>query len=67
MTVRAKAHEPLPSPILGFVVRDRLGQDLFGENTLSFANRVPTPIGAGVTFEGVFEFILPCFPMGNMQ
>jgi lipopolysaccharide transport system ATP-binding protein len=38
MTVRAKAHEPLPNPILGFLVRDRLGQDLFGENTLPFTN-----------------------------
>jgi lipopolysaccharide transport system ATP-binding protein len=65
MTVRAKAHEPLPNPILGFVVRDRLGQDLFGENTLPFTNRVPTPIGVGVTFEGVFEFILPMLPNGQ--
>lgn len=65
MTLRAKAMNRLPNPILGFVVRDRLGQDLFGENTLPFTNRVPTPIGAGVTFEGVFEFILPMLPNGQ--
>ncbi|MHB1145442.1 MAG: ABC transporter ATP-binding protein [Thiobacillus sp.] len=65
MTVRAKAHEPLQNPILGFLVRDRLGQDLFGENTLPFTNRLPTPIGAGTTFEGVFEFRLPMLPNGQ--
>ncbi len=65
MTVRAKAHEPLQNPILGFLVRDRLGQDLFGENTLPFTSRVPTPIGAGMTFEGAFEFRLPMLPNGQ--
>lgn len=65
MTVRAKTHEPLQSPILGFLVRDRLGQDLFGENTLPFTSRVATPVGAGTTFEGVFEFRLPMLPNGQ--
>lgn len=65
MTVRAKAHEPMQNPILGFLVRDRLGQDLFGENTLPFTNHVPTPAGAGMTFEGVFEFRLPMLPNGQ--
>ncbi len=65
MTVRAKAHEHLQNPILGFLVRDRLGQDLFGENTLTFTNRVPTPIAAGMTFKGVFEFRLPILPNGQ--
>jgi homopolymeric O-antigen transport system ATP-binding protein len=65
MTVRAKAYVPLKNPILGFLVRDRLGQDLFGENTLSFTNLLPTPIGAGMTFEGIFEFRLPMLPNGQ--
>lgn len=65
MIVRAKTHEPLQHPILGFQVRDRLGQDLFGENTLPFTDRLPVPIGAGVTFEGIFEFRLPMLPNGQ--
>ncbi len=65
MTVRAKAHEPLQNPILGFLVRDRLGQDLFGENTLPFTNLASTPIEADMTFEGVFEFRLPMLPNGQ--
>jgi lipopolysaccharide transport system ATP-binding protein len=65
MTVRAKAHEPLQNPILGFLVRDRLGQDLFGENTLPFTNKASTPIGAGMVFEGIFDFTLPMLPNGQ--
>jgi lipopolysaccharide transport system ATP-binding protein len=65
MTIRAKAHEPLKNPIIGFVVRDRLGQDLFGENTLPFTNSMPTPIEADMTFEAVFEFRLPMLQNGQ--
>ena len=65
MTVRAKALEPVARPILGFLVRDRLGQDLFGENTLKFTDTVPTPIEAGTTFQGVFDFKLPMLPNGQ--
>ena len=65
MTVRAKARDSLQNPILGFLVRDRLGQDLFGENTLSFTNRVPIQIGKDMTFKGVFEFKLPMLPNGQ--
>lgn len=65
MTVRAKANEALQNPILGFLVRDRLGQNLFGENTLSFTKRVPTSIEAGRMFEGIFEFRLPMLPNGQ--
>ena len=65
MTVRAKAREMLQSPIIGFLVRDRLGQDLFGENTLTFTTSNPTSIEAGKIFEGVFEFKLPMLPNGQ--
>ena len=33
LTVQAEAVQPLASPIIGFLVRDRLGQLLFGDNT----------------------------------
>ena len=38
---------------------------MFGENTLSFTNHQPTPIEAGMSFEGIFEFILPMLPNGQ--
>jgi LDH2 family malate/lactate/ureidoglycolate dehydrogenase len=65
LTIRAKAHEPLDNPILGFLMRDRLGQDLFGENTLPFTKSVPISIRAGAKFQGVFEFRLPNLPNGQ--
>lgn len=65
MTIRAIAHEHLESPILGFIVKDRLGQDLFGENTLSFASITPAPVSAGQAFKAEFEFVLPMLPNGE--
>jgi lipopolysaccharide transport system ATP-binding protein len=52
-------------PILGFLVRDRLGQDLFGENTLPFTQLQPTPVRAGTMFEGEYRFQLPMLPNGQ--
>lgn len=65
MTIRAKAHAPLQSPVLGFLIRDRLGQDLFGENTLNFTDHVPISVDAGTVFEGIFEFKLPMLLNGQ--
>ncbi|WML89822.1 ABC transporter ATP-binding protein [Thiothrix lacustris] len=64
MSIRAKTHIALKNPIVGFLVRDRLGQDLFGENTLPFTEYTPTAVGAGMIFEGVFDFKLPMLPNG---
>ena len=63
--IRAKAHQTLEKPILGFLVRDRLGQDLFGENTLPFTSIHPSPVYAGQEFVGEFVFCLPMLPNGE--
>jgi lipopolysaccharide transport system ATP-binding protein len=65
VTVQARAHAAMAGPILGFIVRDRLGQDLFGENTLSFTSVVPSPVQAGQSFTGEFVFRLPMLPNGQ--
>lgn len=65
LTIRATAHQAMESPILGFIFRDRLGQDLFGENTLSFTSVVPKPVGAGQSFTGEFILRLPMLPNGE--
>lgn len=65
LVITAKAHQELNRPILGFIVRDRLGQDLFGENTLPFTNLNPRKIEAGSTFESEFIFRLPMLPNGQ--
>ncbi len=63
--VRAKAIEALDRPILGFVLHDRLGQALFGENTLPFTESTPCPVPAGEEFEAAFQFRLPMLPNGD--
>lgn len=65
MSIRAVVNETLKSPILGFLVRDRLGQDLFGENTLPFTTARPTPASAGQTLQADFSFTLPMLPNGQ--
>ena len=65
MTVEAVAHEEMVKPILGFLVRDRLGQDLLGENTLPFTNQQPLPVQAGDRFAADFTFRLPMLPNGD--
>lgn len=65
MTVEAVAHEDMARPILGFLVRDRLGQDLLGENTLPFTDRQPLPVQAGDRFAAEFTFRLPMLPNGD--
>jgi lipopolysaccharide transport system ATP-binding protein len=65
MVVHARANEALDNPILGFVVRDRLGQDLFGENTLPFTDMTPRSVKQGQEFTGEFVFRLPMLPNGE--
>jgi lipopolysaccharide transport system ATP-binding protein len=65
MVIHARANRQLDSPILGFLVRDRLGQDLFGENTLPFTATAPQPVRAGQDFKGEFVFRLPLLPNGQ--
>lgn len=64
-TVQAKANEFLENPIIGFVWRDRLGQDLFGENTLPYTANIPISIQAGQTMKAFFKFQIPMLPNGQ--
>lgn len=63
--VRARAIEAVERPILGFVFHDRLGQTLFGENTLPFTESTPRAVPAGGDFEAAFQFRLPMLPNGD--
>lgn len=65
LIVKAKAHNCLDKPILGFVIKDRLGQILFGENSLGFTELNPVTINAGENFLAEFEFVLPLLPNGQ--
>lgn len=64
MRIRVAAHGRIEQPIVGFVFRDRLGQDLFGENTLRIGESAATAVEPGQSFEASFVFRLPLLPNG---
>ncbi len=57
----------LCSPIVGFFVRDRLGQHLFGDNTYLSYRGEPFQVAAGEAFLATFAFRLPYLPTGNFS
>ncbi len=50
--------EPIDHPIIGFLVKDRLGQSVFGENTAT-SGFTPGPMHAGTAHTLRFAFDLP--------
>ena len=64
LIIEATAHQTLVSPIVGFFVKDRLGQSLFGENTYTYVDP-PCLVGAGERIVAEFVFALPLLPNGE--
>jgi lipopolysaccharide transport system ATP-binding protein len=66
LKIDVQAAHRLQKPIIGFLLRDRLGQDLFGDNTLSTANsNTAITLSAGDRATGTFRFRLPLLPNGQ--
>ncbi|MDY4294404.1 MULTISPECIES: ABC transporter ATP-binding protein [unclassified Xanthomonas] len=63
LKIRAIAHEALQSPLIGFFVKDRLGQSLFGEHTYTHVQ--PMAVEAQTGLEASFRFTLPLLPNGE--
>ena len=63
LRIRARCVTPLQSPILGFFVKDKLGQSLFGEHTYTYQPDMST--SGGDVLEAVFRFRLPMLPNGS--
>lgn len=65
LIIRCKAHKELYNPIVGFFLKDRLGQYLFGDNTfLSYQDTV-VAIKGGLIFQAQFTFRMPFLPTGD--
>lgn len=64
LKITAQVHRDMRSPILGFFVKDSLGQSLFGEHTYTHVVP-PMELVAGQTMEAEFEFHLPLLPNGD--
>lgn len=61
--VRAQAGERIEEPIIGFIIKDRLGQNLFGKNTYS-ARKIAESASAGDIIEATFRFEFPRLASG---
>jgi lipopolysaccharide transport system ATP-binding protein len=65
VTVRARANAEIENPIVGFFVKDRLGQALFGDNTYLQYRDAGLHIKAGQAIEAKFAFELPFLRSGE--
>lgn len=65
LRIRIRTHDRLERPIVGFFLKDRLGQALFGDNTyLSYADS-PVDAAPGDMLMATFEFVMPILPLGS--
>jgi lipopolysaccharide transport system ATP-binding protein len=65
LQIEAQVHQKLESPIIGFFIKDKLGQCLFGDNT--FLNYVDKPVScdSGQLLEAEFNFQMPRLAGGS--
>lgn len=64
LEIVANATEEISRPIIGFYIKDRLGQLLFGDNTY-LAHCEEGPIPAGRDFLASFSFVMPRLQAGD--
>lgn len=67
VVVRVQVHclQALHSPIVGFVIKDRTGQAVFGDNTYLSYLGAPVACAAGQQLQAEFCFDMPRMPVGN--
>ena len=65
LRVMVHAYQDLDSPIIGFSVKDRLGQALFGDNTFLSYRELLVHCQAGNELQADFVFYMPLLPFGE--
>lgn len=65
LRVMAHAYQHLDSPIIGFYVKDRLGQALFGDNTYLTYREQLVHCQAEEELQADFVFYMPLLPSGD--
>ncbi len=65
LRIEAQAHAPLGNPVLGFLLKDRLGQHLFGNNTYLGGQGAACPVLPGQAVRAEFSFRMPHLPAGK--
>ncbi|PZT27411.1 ABC transporter ATP-binding protein [Stenotrophomonas maltophilia] len=65
LRLRIRAAVSIRSLIVGFVVKDRQGQPLFGDNSYLTHRDKPIDVKAGDTLDFYFRFRMPVLPAGD--
>lgn len=65
LRVECRAEHDLSRPIVGFMLRDRFGQNVFGDSTYLACRDTPRFVGAGDVFVAGFRFQLPFLARGE--
>ena len=65
LRINTFVYHPISSPIIGFYVKDRLGQVLFGDNTYLTYYADPLDIQENTNLVAEFDFIMPILPKGD--
>ncbi|WP_038364553.1 ABC transporter ATP-binding protein [Bosea sp. UNC402CLCol] len=65
LVILVKAIADMSSPIVGFYIRDRLGQNLIGENTYLSYEGDHQAVSAGQTLRARFDFKMPYLMNGD--
>lgn len=65
LRIEVDAQAELDRPIIGFSLKDRLGQILFGDNTYLSYRLAPVGVDAGETLAAEFRFLMPILPPGD--
>jgi len=65
LIIKCVINVDLHSPIVGFYVKDRLGQTLFGDNTFLTYRDASVPVREGQNLEARFDFCMPVLPVGD--
>ncbi len=65
VVVTVRAQQNMHQPIVGFYIKDRLGQTLFGDNTYLTYAAQQRHVPSGQTIKARFRFPLPYLPVGD--
>ncbi|MBX3654353.1 MAG: ABC transporter ATP-binding protein [Ramlibacter sp.] len=65
LRIRAKTLVDIDNPIFGFFVRNRLGLNVFGDNTYLVYREYQRSFSANTLLEGRFGFVMPFLPKGD--
>jgi len=65
LSINVAILQTLESPIVGFFVKDRLGQTLFGDNTFLSYQDSPVHCGTDCQLNARFVFDMPLLPAGD--